>query len=186
MEIKCKVVIITLVLLLSISCGGDSEPKEYIHTQAGFKITAPAGWQKVSEDHEMYEFRSGDLKLIEVGSFYLEIPSEDLYNLSNENIHYMLMKSTLEGLDGYCLEARIKDYKIEDQSETEWGGEYAYRVRARGYSADALDQMVVDIISMVHKEESRMYMFASQIVESEYRKTKPDIETMITSFTIIQ
>lgn len=96
------------------------------------------------------------------------------------------MKSTLEGLDGYCLEARIKDYKIENKSTTEWGGEYAYRVRARGYSAETLDQMVVDIIAMVHKEESRMYMSASQIVESDYKKTKPDIETMITSFKIIQ
>jgi len=185
MRIKYTVVV-TLVLLLSINCGGDSVPKEYIHTQAGLKITAPAGWRKVSEDHEMYEFRSGDLKLVEVGSFYLEIPSEDLHNLSNEDFHYMLMESTLEGLDGYCIEARIKDYKIEDQGETEWGGEYAYRVRASGYSAEALDQMVVDIIATVHKEESRMYMFASQIVESDYAKTKADIESMITSFKIIQ
>ncbi len=185
MAAKYKVVAI-LALLLSIKCGSDSEPKEYIHTQAGFKITAPAGWRKVSEDREMYEFRSGDLKLVEVGSFYLEIPPEDLYSLSNEDFRNMLMESTLEGLDGYCIEARIKDYKIEDQSKTEWGGEYAYRVRACGYSSEALEQMVVDIIAMVHEEKSRMYMFASQIVESDYTKTKADIEAMIASFKPIQ
>lgn len=186
MELKYKVVIIALALLLSINCGGDSEPKEYIHTQAGFKITAPAGWRKVSEDREMYEFRSGDLKLVEVGSFYLEIPPEDLYSLSNEDFGNMLMESTLEGLDGYCIEARIKDYKIEEQSDTRWGGALAYRVRASGYSTEALDHMVVDIIAMVHEEESRMYMFASQIVENDYAKTKVDIESMIASFKLIQ
>ncbi len=175
---------LVFILSLIINCGGDSEPKVYKHTRAGFSIKAPAGWRMVFEDHEMYEFRSGNLILIEVGGFDLEIPAEDLYNISNEDFGYMLMESTLDGLEGYCIEARIKDYKIEEQGETEWGGGYAYRVRASGYSSDALAQMVVDIIATIYEKENRMYMFASQIARSDYAEIKPELESMIESFKL--
>lgn len=185
MKIKYCIFSVFMLLLL-MNCGGDSEPKEYIHTQAGFSIRAPAGWKKTLEDHEMYEFRSGNLKLIEVGGFDLDIPAEDLHSISDDDFWYMLKESTLDGLDGYCIEATIKGYKIEEQGETEWGGGYAYRVRASGYSSDALSQMVVDIIATIYEKENRMYMFASQVAKSDYEKTKPDLESMIKSFKLLQ
>lgn len=178
--------IIIAVFLSCIRCGAPSEPKEYIHARAGFKITAPAGWKKISEDFEMFEFRSGDYKLIEVGGFDLGIPPDDFYNLTDDEFFELLRESTREGLDGYCIEATIRDYTISDARETVWGDRIAYRVQAKGYSTEAMASMVVDIIAIVYEEKSRMYMFASQIDEKAYQETKKYLELMIASFQIIE
>lgn len=178
--------LISIAALWFIDCGGPSEPKEYIHTQAGFKITTPAGWKKTSEDHEIYEFRSGDYKLVEVGGFDLPVPPEDLFSLPTDEFVSLLRESTLDGLDGYCLDARIRDYWVGDERETVWGDRIAYRVQAKGYSTEALTSMVIDIIAIVHEEKSRIYMFASQIKESIYPQTKKVLELMIASFQLTE
>lgn len=185
MKVKFNLLII-MAFLIFIGCGGGSEPKEYVHTRAGFKITAPAGWDKTNEDIEMYEFRSGDLKLVEVGGFDLPADTEDILSLSDEEFMVLLKQSTMDGLDGYCSEAKINGYQINEENEAEWGGEVAYRVQASGYSSEALATMIVDMIASVRKEKGRMYMFASQIEQSIYPKVKKDLELMIASFQILE
>lgn len=186
MRLKYHYTIIVLIIVCAIKCGGHSEPKEYMHTQAEFKITVPVGWKKTFEDHEMFEFRSGDYKLVEVGGFDLEVPPHELYNISNEEFSELLMASTLEGLDGYRIDAQITDYMIEDEGETVWGDRLAYHVTASGYSRSAETEMKIDLIAMVYEEKSRMYMLASQIAESEYPDTYFDIASMIASFQLIK
>lgn len=186
MKTRFSILIIIPVLLFFINCGGESVPKEYQHTRAGFIITAPAGWSKASEDNEMYEFRSGNYKLIEVGGFDLGVPSEDLYSISLGEFVSLLRESALDGLDGYCDEARIRNYMINEAGETRWGGETAYRLQASGYSDEASVSMILDMIVIVEKETSRMYMFASQIEENVYPKVEKDLELMIASFQVMQ
>ncbi|UCG90845.1 MAG: hypothetical protein JSV97_07075 [candidate division WOR-3 bacterium] len=178
--------VITAFFLSCVHCGAPSEPKEYIHTRAGFKITAPAGWKKKSEDFEMFEFRSGDYKLVEVGGFALGIPPDDFYRLTDDDFFALLRESTREGLDSYCTEATIRDYTISDSRETVWGDRIAYRAQAKGYSNETMASMVVDIIAIVYEEKSRVYMFASQIDEKAYAQTKKYLELMIASFQIIE
>lgn len=185
MKKKYYVLIVVVLMVFFIRCG-ESEPKEYTHTSAGFKITAPGGWSKISEDNEMYEFRAGSRRLIEVGGFDLGIPPEDLYALTYAEFNTMLKESVLEGLDGYCEEAMIADYEAKDLYGLEWGGESAFRVQATGYSKNAEVDMVVDILAMVHKETSRMYMFAAQIEEGMYDDAKQDIELTIASFRLLE
>ncbi|KPJ72142.1 hypothetical protein AMJ52_07280 [candidate division TA06 bacterium DG_78] len=185
MKKRYYAIIVVVLLMFFIRCG-ESEPKEYMHSRAGFKITAPGGWSKMSEDNEMYEFRSGSRKLIEVGGFDLGIPPTDLYALTYAEFNTMLKESVLEGLDGYCEEAMIANYKTTDLYGLEWGGESAFRVQATGYSKNAEADMVVDILAIVHKETSRMYMFAAQIEEGMYDDAKQDIELMIASFQLLE
>jgi hypothetical protein len=185
MKKRYYVLIIVVLMLFFIRCG-ESEPKEYVHAAAGFKITAPGGWSKMSEDNEMYEFRSGSRKLIEVGGFDLGIAPSDLYALTYAEYNTLLKESVLEGLDGYCEEAMIANYEATDLYGLEWGGESAFRVQATGYSKHAEADMVVDILAMVHRETSRMYMFAAQIEEDMYQTTKQDIELMIASFQLLE
>jgi hypothetical protein len=186
MKIKYCVPIIILAFLFLISCGGVSQPKEYTHIRAGFKITAPTGWNKILEDNEMYEFRSGDLKLVEVGGFDLGVGPDDIYSLSSSEFMDLLGESTLDGLDGYCEEAKITNYMIKEQEESMWSGEPAFHVQASGYSSEALASMTVDIFTIVDKDSGRMYMFASQIEEGSYLKAKKDLDLMITSFKLIR
>jgi hypothetical protein len=185
MKKRYYVLIVVVLMVFFIRCG-ESEPKEYVHTAAGFKITAPGGWSKISEDNEMYEFRSGNRKLIEVGGFDLGIAPTDLYALTYAEFNTMIKEAVLEGLDGYCEEAMIANYEAKDLYGLEWGGESAFRVQATGYSKHAEVDMVVDILAMVHKESSCMYMFAAQIEEGTYPDTKQDIELMITSFQLLE
>lgn len=186
MRLKYQLVASILVVFCVLKCGAPSEPKEYIHTQADFKITAPAGWRKTFEDHEMFEFRSGDYKLVEVGGFDIGVPSHELYDISNEEFLELLIASTMEGLDGYCIEAQMRDYTIEDEGRTVWGDRLAYHVTARGYSRMAEMDMKVDLVAIVYEEKSRMYFFASQIAENEYADAFFDIASMIASFQIIE
>jgi hypothetical protein len=185
MKKRYYMLFVVVLLIFFIRCG-ESEPKEYVHTAAGFKITAPGGWSKISEDNEMYEFRSGVRKLIEVGGFDLGIAPSDLYALTYAEFNTMLKELVLEGLDGYCEEAMIADYKATDLYGLEWGGESAFRVQATGYSKHTEADMVVDILAMIHRETSRMYMFAVQIEEGMYQNTKQDIELMIASFRLLE
>jgi hypothetical protein len=175
-----------LMLFIFTGCGDHRRSKEYSHAQAGFKITIPGGWNKTGGDSEMYEFRSGNLKLIEVGGFDLPVGVEVLYGLPSDEFLNTLKQATLDGLDGYCEEARITGYRINEQYETMWGGEPAYRVQASGYSNEALASMVVDIVALVYREKARMYMFISQIEEASYSRTKYEIEGIITSFQLLR
>jgi hypothetical protein len=185
MKKRYYVLIVFVLLAFFIRCG-ESEPKEYVHSRAGFKITAPGGWSKISEDSDMFEFRSGARRLIEVGGFDLGIAPSDLYALTYVEFNELLKESVLEGLDGYCEEAMIANYETTDLYGTDWGGESAFRVQATGYSEHAEADMIIDLLAMVHRESSRMYMFAAQIEEEMYQNTKQDIELMIASFQLLE
>lgn len=177
--------LITAVIFVAVRCGeGPSEPVVHTHTQAGFKITAPAGWSLMSQDEEMFEFRHGDVQLIEVGGFDLEMGPEDFEDVSMDEFMNTLRDGTRDGLDGYCEEAEIVDWRVKEQKETTWGGEPAYHIRAEGYSEAAETDMVVDLVSCMHKQSGFMYMFASQIAAGDYEKVKTDLKATISSFTI--
>jgi hypothetical protein len=175
-----------IVALFVLGCGGPSEPQTFAHSQASFKITIPAGWSKISEDSEMYEFRDGDLKLIEVGGFDMELSEEDFEGVSDEEFMDLLEESTLDGLEGYCDEAEIPNYTINSQGHTTWGGIPAYRLQAQGYSNAAEEEMIVDLLASINKGNGFMYMFASQIAENMYNKAKADLENAIMSFTLME
>ncbi len=173
-------------LILLMNCeSGPREPREYVHASKGFKITMPGNWQKESEDGDMFEFRWGSLRLVEVGGFDLPVEKEDLFDLDEDEFRALLMESTLQGLDGYCEEAKIQNFVIKEQYETIWSDEMAYRVQVSGYSNEALTTVVVDMLAIVKREQGRMYMFASQIEEKAYSELKMSIEGMIQSFKIL-
>ena len=179
--------IIPIVLgMVFFHCGEPSQATEYTHTGVGFKITIPAGWSKISEDYEMYEFRSGDLKLIEVGGFDLELAEGELNGITDTEIAEWLTESTLEGLEGYCDEARIVGYTIQQEGPLTWGGLPAYSVQIRGYSEEADETMVVDLIAAMSTQTGFMYMFASQIAEDMYQETKAALDATIKSFALVQ
>jgi hypothetical protein len=187
MRTKYYTIILASVFLL-LSCGEEAkpqEPKEYIHRQAGFKIMAPAGWEKTDVDSEHFEFRSGSFKLIEVGGFSLELDPNAFQDFTNEEFMDLLRESTMEGFWGYCEDARIRNYEIIEKKDTGWDNLPAYRVTASGYSDIAQTDMVVDIIAIVYDSKSMIYMFASQIDKTEYQKTKPHLESTITSFKLL-
>ncbi|UCC12194.1 MAG: hypothetical protein JSW02_01265 [candidate division WOR-3 bacterium] len=171
---------------LLLHCGGPSEAMEYTHSRAGFKITIPAGWTKISEDNEMFEFRSGDLKLIEVGGFDLELTMDELSGITDAEVAEWIEESTHEGLEGYCDEARIVGYTIQKEGPMTWGGLPAYSVQIRGYSEEADKTMIVDLIAAMSIETGYMYMFASQIAESMYQDVRSGLDAAITSFKLTQ
>lgn len=173
------------ILMLMVFCGPPPAAKEYTHTAAGFKFTAAAGWNLVDQDNERYEFRLGNYKLIEVGGFDLELKPADLAELDDELTGVLLKESTMGGLEGYCEEAKIKNYSITKENPTTWGGLPGYQIRAKGYSDEVTDDVVVDIIVAVLKSKARMYMLASQIIESDYAKTEPELLQMIGSFQLL-
>lgn len=176
--------LITAVVFVGLQCGGPSEPTEHNHMQAGFKITLPAGWSLMSQDEEMCEFRHGDVQLIEIGGFDLEMGPEDFEDVPVEEFMNTLREGTLDGLDGYCEEAEIVNWEIREQKATTWGGEPAFHINAKGYSEAAETEMVVDLLSCLHKQSGFMYMFASQIAADDYEKVKADVEATIASFKI--
>ncbi len=179
--------IIATAAFFIIACGGGapSEPVVYTHQIAGFKITAPAGWKKMSEDSEMYEFRMGNFKLIEVGGFDLELTADELAEITIAEIAEMVAEATLSGLEGYCEEATIEEWSLDSEGETTWGGVPGYRVKATGHSEEAGKKMVVDLIGIFSIKNGYMYMFASQIETGAYNKTKPELEACISSFALI-
>lgn len=187
MRKRYNLLLLIIALLICLRCEPPSEPTEYTHTQAGFKVVCPAGWSKIDEDKEMYEFRSGSVKLIEVGGFDLEMPEDTLNAIFAEGVN-VLEELTLDGLEGYNEEAKLVSIRIDDQYQTTWGGESAYRVRETGYSEEAEVSMVVDLVACLFTKNGRvyMYMFASQIAESEYQKIKSELETTIASFQILK
>ncbi len=177
-------VLITVVLFLH--CGGPSEAMEYTHGSARFKITIPAGWEKISEDNEMFEFRSGDSKLIEVGGFDLELTRDELTGITDAEVAEWIEESTHEGLEGYCDEARIVGYTIQKEGPMTWGGLPAYSVQIRGYSEEADKTMIVDLIAAMSIETGYMYMFASQIAESMYQDIKSGLDAAVASFQLVR
>lgn len=184
-----KLHLINVVLLAGffiIACGGaPAEPVVYTHQNAGFKITVPGGWKKMSEDPEMYEFRMGNFKLIEVGGFDLEFTPEELADITVEDIADIVKEATMSGLEGYCEEATIEDWTIDQEGETTWGGIPGYRAQVKGYSEEADKDMVVDLIGIFNIKNGFMYMFASQIETGAYDKTRPELEACISSFALI-
>jgi hypothetical protein len=172
--------------VLFLHCGGPSQAMEYTHLRAGFKITIPAGWAKISEDSEMFEFRSGDFKLIEVGGFDLELTRDELAGITDAEVAEWIEESTHEGLEGYCDEARIVGYTIQKEGPITWGGLPAYSVQIQGYSEEADKTMIVDLIAAMSTETGFMYMFASQVAESMYLDVKTGLDTAIKSFQIVR
>jgi hypothetical protein len=177
--------IIPVMIMPLVRCGPPPAAKEYTHTTSGFKFTAAAGWNLVDQDSERYEFRLGNYKLVEVAGFDLELKPSDLAELDDELTGALLKESTMGGLEGYCEEARIKNYNITEEGPTTWGGLPGYQIKARGYSEEVTDNVAVDIIVAVVKSKARMYMLASQILESDYTKTEPDLLQMISSFQLL-
>jgi len=172
---------ITIAVILMIGCAGSSEPKVYTHEQAYFSVTCPAGWSLISQDNEMYEFRRGDVKLIEVGGFdFGDI--EDFLEMPDAEFKEFMRTASLDGLDGYCEEAEIHDWTILEQYHTTWGGLEAYHVRAQGFSEAADVDMVLDLLAALNLNNGMLYMFASQIAKSQYDNTKTDVDAVINSF----
>jgi len=185
MKAKHLIIVLIPAVLFFIRCGTPPAPEDYIHTTAGFKFTVTAGWNKADEDKERYEFRQGNYKLVEVGGFDLEVKPEELTQLNDELTGAMLKESTMGGLEGYCTEAHIKNYSITEEGSTTWCGLPAYKVKAKGYSDEVSASVTVDIIVALLKSKARMYMFSSQIVDSEYSKVQNDLQTMIASFQLL-
>jgi hypothetical protein len=174
---------IIIVFILMMGCEESSEPKVYNHADAYFSVTCPAGWSLISEDSEMYEFRRGDVKLIEVGGFdFGDI--EDFLDMPDAEFKEFMRTASLDGLEGYCEEAEIRDWTIMEQYHTTWGGIKAYRVRAQGFSEAADVDMVLDLLAALNLKNGMLYMFASQIAKSQYDNTKADVETVINSFKV--
>jgi len=174
---------ITIAVILMIGCAGSSEPKVYNHTEAYFAVTCPAGWSLISQDSEMYEFRRGDVKLIEVGGFEFG-DIEEFLDMPDAEFKEFMRTASLDGLEGYCEEAEIMDYEIMEQYHTTWGGLGAYRIRAQGFSEAADVDMVLDLLAALNLKSGMLYMFASQIAKSQYDNTKADVETVINSFKV--
>jgi hypothetical protein len=165
---------------------GPAEPTEYTHKTARFKITMPAHWSKLNEDEEMFEFRRGGMRLVEVGGFDIGIPASDFEDIPEEGIKKLIKEATQEGFLGYCEEAEINDYTIEGEDFTTWGGQLAYHIKANGYSDYAEEDMIVNIVANIHPEKSRMYMFASQIAKQYYEDIEPNLVKTIGSFKVIE
>jgi len=182
---KLAILAIIPIILLIVFCGPPPAPKDYTHATAGFKFTAAAGWNLVDQDDERYEFRLGSHKLVEVAGFDLELKPSDLAELDEELTGVLLKESTMGGLEGYCEEAKIKNYSVTEESPMIWAGLPGYRVKAKGYSDEVTDDVVVDIVVSVMKSKARMYMLASQIIESDYTKTQPELLQMINSFQLL-
>jgi hypothetical protein len=174
---------ITFIILI-VGCAGPSAPKVYTHEQAGFSVTCPAGWSLMSQDAEMFEFRSGDVKLIEIGGFNFGVSTAELEEMSDADFKDFMKDASLGGLEGYCSEAEIQDWMIDEQYHTTWGGLEAYRVRARGFSNAADVDMVVDLVAAYNFDNGMLYMFASQIAKNQYEGTKKDMEAALTSFRV--
>ena len=173
-----------VVIILFIGCGGPSEPKVYTHEQAMFSVTCPAGWSLISQDAEMYEFRKGDVKLIEVGGFDFGMTEEDFADMSDADFKDFMREASLGGLEGYCEEAEIRDWTIDEQYHATWGGLQSYRIHAKGFSDAADVNMVIDLIAAVNMDSGLLYMFASQIAHDQYSSTKTDVEAVIQSFRV--
>lgn len=172
------------VIILIIGCAGSPEAKVYTHTQAYFSVTCPAGWSLVSQDAEMYEFRNGDVKLIEVGGFDFGMTAADFEDMSEAGFKDFMKDASLGGLEGYCEEAEIQDWTIDEQYHTTWGGLDAYRIRAKGFSNAAEVDMVVDLVATLNFENGMLYMFASQIAKNQYEGARTDVEATLASFRV--
>jgi hypothetical protein len=173
----------TIIIVSIIGCAGSSEPTTYTHENARFTVTCPAGWSYISQDPEMFEFRKGDVKLIEIGGF--EFGEADfLLEMSDAEFAGFMRDASLDGLEGYCDEAAISDWTIDEQYHTTWGSLEAYRIRAHGYSDAAEVDMILDLIAAINFENGMLYMFASQIAKDQYEKTEAEIEAMIKSFRV--
>lgn len=170
-----------IVIMLMIGCAGSSEPKVYSHEQAYFSVTCPSGWSLISQDSEMYEFRRGDVKLVEVGGFEFG-DVDDFIEMPESEFKEFMRTASLDGLEGYCEEAEITGWTIIEQFHTTWGGLKAYRVRAQGYSEPAEVDMMLDLLAALNLDNGMLYMFASQIEKGQYDNTKADVEMMIQSF----
>jgi len=180
------VIIFAASLLMLAGCdSAPSEPKEYTHTLGGFKVTAPAHWKLISEDHELYEFRRGNYKLIEVGSFDLDIPKGDLDMLTPDELSNTLEDESLRGLKNYCEGAKITGYRITERMPYKWDNMPGFRIKAVGYSDAASATMVIDVVMGLEKSQMRLYLFASQVAESDYEETSADLEMTIASFQLL-
>ena len=174
---------VIIAFILMMGCEESSEPKVYNHTDAYFSVTCPGGWSLISEDSEMYEFRKGDVKLIEVGGFDFG-GVEEFIDMPDEQFKEFMRSASLDGLEGYCEEAEIRDWTIMEQYHTTWGGMAAYRIRAQGFSDAADVDMVLDLLAALNLKNGMLYMLASQIAKSQYEGTKADVETVVNSFKV--
>ena len=180
------VIIFAASLLMLAGCdSAPSVPKEYIHTRAGFKITAPAHWKLISEDHETFEFRRGDCKLIEVGSFDLDITRADIEALTPDEFAAAIEEITLNAVKGYCEGAQITGYRVAERMPYKWENMPGFRMKIIGYSDAADENMVTDAIIGLNKEQLRIYGFFSQIIEADYDETADDLEMSIASFQLL-
>jgi len=190
MKTQTIAIIAVIATLTIISCGGSgggasSVPTEYLHDAAGFKITAPAGWEMMDKSVETYEFRQGDYMLIEVGGFDL---GKDLYETLNDpefDYPLFLEDASLGFLKDYCKEAAITGYRVTLRNETSWGGMPAFRLKAEGFSAPINKTVTIDVLLAVNKSSCVAYVFASQIAKSKYDEASGEIETSIASFQVI-
>jgi hypothetical protein len=132
----------------------------------------------------MFEFRSGDVKLIEVGGFDFGMTGADFEEMPDNEFKDWMRDASLGGLEGYCGEAEIQDWTIDEQYHITWGGLEAYRVRAQGFSNAADVDMIVDLVAAINLDNGMLYMFASQIAKNQYEGSKKDIEAAITSFHV--
>lgn len=182
---KSIILLIGVLVLFSLTCKSKLQFKEYSHNKAGFKIALPTDWKKTKEDANGYEFRKGLYKMVEVVSRNLGIPSQRLKSLSSEEFSGMLKASTLPMVKGYWFIKGVKDYQVIEQKSTTWGGRAAYYIKTKGYSKEVEKKIVVDLITTIDKEKSRLYLFLSQVIEPDYLQVKPVLDSMIASFQII-
>jgi hypothetical protein len=172
------------VILIIVGCAESPEPKVYTHEQAQFSVTCPAGWRLISQDEEMYEFRKGDVRLIEVGGFDFGMTAADFEDMTDADLKDFMQEASLGGFEGYCEEAQITNWAIDEQYHTAWGGTNAYRIRAKGFSNTAEVDMIVDLIAAVSVDKGMLYMFASQVAQEQYSSTQAEVEATIKSFQI--
>ena len=186
MKTRMMLFCVAISLFMIIGCSNaPKEPKEYIHTQAKFKITAPGKWYLDVEDAESFTFRRGKTRLIEVGSYSIPATTSELDNLSGEELSQALEDAALGGLSEYCKAVQLTGYRVDTRNRITWAGLPAYRIKVFGFAATIYETVEIDLLVTLDSRKSLMYIFISQIAKSEYDEAAEDIEKTIASFKTI-
>lgn len=183
---KVKYYVFVILTIILIKCKSKGTFKQYIHRKAGFKITVPIDWNKTREDSISCEFRDGLYKMVEVAIRNLNISPERLKSFSEDEFLRALKTFAFSIIEGYWFTVDVRNYEIVKQRKTVLGGITAYYVKTKGYHRGVREKVIIDLVTTVDKEKAKLYLFLSQVIESEYPQTKTIIDSMIKSFQILK
>jgi hypothetical protein len=171
--------------LVLAACPVQAKLKQYLHEQAGFKVSIPADWIKVSEDPTGYVFHGSSRQVVVVGMVELDITSEGLVNLTSEQFSELLETSTEQVLQSYCRDTKIANDSTYEQGATTWANLPGYYFKTIGYDDSTSINVAVDIVAAID-EKGSLYMILVQVPVAEYPAIKATLDTMIASFRLIR